>query len=158
MGKNRMIINTGTTSLIMIFGVLALVTFAAMSLSAAGAGWRMAEKMAERTSAYYQAEEESMKRLLQLEQKLRVIGKESSPETFEEHVREAVEDWEDAEWEDGCVCWEIPLQERQVFAAAVRPSYEAGEEESFREIVTWNVRSREPWENEQTLELLGTGS
>ena len=57
MGKNRMIINTGTTSLIMIFGVLALVTFAAMSLSAAGAGWRMAEKMAERTSAYYQAEE-----------------------------------------------------------------------------------------------------
>ena len=158
MGKNRMIINTGTTSLIMIFGVLALVTFAAMSLSAAGAGWRMAEKMAERTSANYQAEEESMKRLLQLEQKLRVIGKESSPETFEEQVREAVEDWEDAEWEDGCVCWEIPLQERQVFAAAVRPSYEAGEEESLREIVTWNVRSREPWENEQTLELLGTGS
>ena len=99
-----------------------------------------------------------MKRLLQLEQKLRVIGKESSPETFEEQVREAVEDWEDAEWENGCVCWEIPLQERQVFAAAVRPSYEAGEEESFREIVTWNVRSREPWENEQTLELLGEGS
>lgn len=155
MRRDKMIINTGTTSLIMIFVVLALVTFAALSLSASSAGWRMAQKMADRTADYYRAEAEAMTLLADLEERLETVREYSTGENYVRQVQEAATHWEEVRWEDGCICWEVPIQEEQELAAAVRPVYERTPEGTLYEIVTWKTQDMEPWQSGQTLELLG---
>lgn len=157
MRRNRIMINTGTTSLIMIFAVLALVTFAALSLSASAAGRRLAEKMAERTTDYYNAEREAMERLAKIEKLLAQTGAECSREEFLSQARSAVENKEDVSWEEGLICWEVPIQEGQYLAAAARPLYADKPGEAVYEIVSWETRDEGEWENEQTLELYGAG-
>ena len=46
--------NIGSVTLMMIFIVLCMVTFAALSLSSASYDWRSAKKSADHTTAYYQ--------------------------------------------------------------------------------------------------------
>lgn len=157
MRRDKMIINTGTTSLIMIFVVLALVTFAALSLSASSAGWRMAQKMADRTAAYYRAEAEAMTLLADLEERLETVREYSTEENYVRQVQEAAASWEEVRWEEDCICWEVPIQEGQELAAAVRSVYERTPEDTLYEIVTWNTQDTEPWQSRQTLELFGTG-
>lgn len=55
--KKKSVINVGTTSLVLIFAVLALVVFAMLSYISANAQWKLAEKMAERMTAYYMDQE-----------------------------------------------------------------------------------------------------
>ena len=152
-----MMIHTGTTSLIMIFAVLALVTFAALSLSASAAGRRLAEKMAERAADYYDAEGAAMERLAEIEKLLAEIGAECSREEFLPRVQSALEGLEDVSWKNGFICWEIPVQEGQYLAAAVRPLYGDKPGEAVYEMVSWGIRDERQWENDRTLELYGAG-
>lgn len=64
--KNRSVINIGTTSLVLVFAVLALVTFALLSYTSARAQWKMAEKMAERMTQYYEGEQLAAEKIEQI--------------------------------------------------------------------------------------------
>lgn len=64
--KNRTVINIGTTSLVLVFVVLALVTFSLLSYTSARAQWKMAEKMAERMTQYYEGEQLAAKKIEQI--------------------------------------------------------------------------------------------
>ena len=50
--KNFSITNIGTVSLLMIFIILCMVTFAALSLSSAAADHRFSQKMADHSKEY----------------------------------------------------------------------------------------------------------
>lgn len=97
--KNRSVINIGTTSLVLIFAVLALVIFALLSYASAGAQWKLAEKMAERTTTYYGAEQQAVemaqqkieaqqeaKMVLQQEEKQQTAGQDAGEEMIEFQV------------------------------------------------------------------------
>lgn len=53
--RNRPALNVGISSIIVIFAVLCLVIFAALSLTSAGADYRLTERLKEHTAEYYGA-------------------------------------------------------------------------------------------------------
>ena len=54
--KKKPIIGIGTTSIVLIFVMLCMLTFSVLSLATAQADLRLSRKSAERTTAYYDAE------------------------------------------------------------------------------------------------------
>ena len=54
--SSRSAISVGTTTLVLIFVLLCLLTFSVLSLVSARANMRLSQKSADRTTAYYEAE------------------------------------------------------------------------------------------------------
>ena len=57
--SHKSIISTGTTSIVLIFVMLSLLTFSVLSLVSAQANLRLSRKSADRTTAYYEAENQA---------------------------------------------------------------------------------------------------
>lgn len=72
------ITNIGSVSLLMIFIVLCMVTFAALSLSTAATDYRSAQTLAGHTTAYYKASNKAEKKLARAENILQACYDSSS--------------------------------------------------------------------------------
>lgn len=154
MKKNRrMILNTGTTSLVLIFTVLALVVFALLSLSSANAQWKLAQKMAERATQYYEGENEAQQTLYQVGELLDEIAAGSGEEAFLSQVRKAVEETDGLAWEDGKICWQTAVSEKQQIQAEVLPVYPGQNGEAAWRLERWELEETAEWENKQSVEL-----
>lgn len=154
MKKNRRIIlNTGTTSLILIFTVLALVVFALLSLSSANAQWKMAQKMAERATQYYEAENEAQRILHQVGTRLDELASGNGEEAFLAQAGQIAEEIAGLTWEDGKICWETTVSEKQRIRAGVRPVYPVEEGEAAWRLERWKLEASQEWENGQEMEL-----
>lgn len=75
--KTHRVMAVGAPSLIMIFVVLCLACFAALTLSSANAEARLAQKAAESTANYYAADTRLQEKLAQLDAVLASCGKDS---------------------------------------------------------------------------------
>ncbi|MDO5345684.1 MAG: hypothetical protein Q4E91_08065 [Lachnospiraceae bacterium] len=155
MKKNsRMILNTGTTSLILIFTVLALVVFALLSLSSANVQWKLAQKMAERTTQYYEGENEAAKRLYQVGEMLEQLASDCDREAeFLAMARKAAEETEGIQWENGKICWQTEISEKQQLRVEVLPVYPQQEGAAAWRLDCWKLETAAQWENRQTMEL-----
>lgn len=71
--KTEFRVNVGTSSILMIFVILCLVSFATLSIVSSNADWRLSRKVAERTSAYYGACNDAYSTLAQLDASLQEI-------------------------------------------------------------------------------------
>ena len=149
---------TGTTSLVLIFTVMTLVIFAVLALTSAQAGWRMTQRMAERTESYYQAQNQAVETLARAEQLAEKIRREYPGEAFAAKLQEAVEDGaagDDVTWQDGRICWEVEVTEKQKLRVAVRPMTE--EERSGNAAKTGGELVTEVWQLQEA-EAAGQGS
>ena len=54
--KRKAFLSTGTTSIVLIFVLLCLLTFSVLSVVSANADYRLSKKNADRTTEYYEAE------------------------------------------------------------------------------------------------------
>lgn len=136
--SHKSIISTGTTSIVLIFVMLSLLTFAVLSLVSAQANLRLSRKSAERTTAYYEAENAANDILAGL-----IRAAREDPASLQE----------DGRVQDGLARYEVPLGEDQVLAVeAVLPV--DGQE---LEITRWQAVSRYDWSADEPLDLLGTG-
>ena len=140
---HRTIISTGTTSIVLIFVMLSLLTFAVLSLVSAQANLRLSQKSAERTTAYYAAENQANDLLTGLLQ-----AREEGPE--------ALADWAAAQdvtlTEDGRASYQVPLGEDQVLAVEI-----ALDEDGYR-IGRWQAVSGYDWNADDSLHLLDPSS
>lgn len=132
--SRRTIISTGTTSIVLIFVMLSLLTFAVLSLVSAQADLRLSRKSAERTTAYYDAENAANAILIDL---LRTAREDP----------QALAD--DLVTEDGLARYEVPLGEDQLLAVeAVLPI----DGREFQ-ITRWQAVSRYDWSPDDSLHL-----
>ncbi|MDD2958992.1 MAG: hypothetical protein PHR92_10785 [Lachnospiraceae bacterium] len=151
--KNKMVFNVGTTSLILIFTVLALVTFALLSLSGASAQKRLAEKMADRTTRYYTAENQAYQILERVQELVAVAWEKGKDRGFLEEVQAAAEQEPDLEWKDGKICWTVAVSEEQnLVAQAVLVAAKDGGTASA-DLVEWHLEETGTWEKDDTMEL-----
>lgn len=83
------ITNIGSVSLLMIFIVLCMVTFAALSLSTAATDYRSAQTLADHTTAYYKASGKAEKKLAEVENILQACYDSSSDaDSYYQQVRQ----------------------------------------------------------------------
>ncbi len=69
-GRTTTSLGIGTTSILMVFVILILVTFSILSLSGAKTDQKLGDMTLKRMRDYYQAEDQAEKKLAQIDQKL----------------------------------------------------------------------------------------
>lgn len=141
----RGMIGVGVTSFVLIFVLLALMTFAVLSLTSAQADLRLSEKSAERTTAWYEAENAANDILTDLLRAAR-----EGPEA----LAETAADRGVALGADGAAVYEVPLDQDQVLAVEAVLAADGTDWEIRR----WQAVSEYDWTGEeQPLDLLGPG-
>ena len=114
---SRPLLTTGTSTLLLIFVSLCLLTFAVLSFLSARADQNLSRKTAERTSAYYETCNQAEDRLGETDRMLEKIWQETANEkAYFQAVRKTFEDM-DFDEESHMLSFSVPLTDTQVLAA-----------------------------------------
>lgn len=125
--KNDIGINIGSASILMIFVVLCLVSFAVLAIVSANADWKLTNRVTERTTAYYEACNTAERSLATLDAKLLTVY---------ESAADSEEYFATVGQNKSYVIEISDLQSLQVTVSILYPKSEAG---PFYEITTWQV-------------------
>lgn len=137
----------GTSYLLVIFIILCLVTFAALSLSSALKDQSYAEKSANHQTAYASACSDASARLADIDQALL----SSQPyEALQQIDGISVNTQEDG-W---MITWNVPVTETQHLEIAVL----ADPSDGSRRIISWKETASSQWTEQTTLPVLGSDS
>ena len=119
--------NIGSASILLIFVILCLVSFATLSIVSANADSRLSEKVLERTSAYYKACNEAERNLAGVDKTLQEIYQTSENEAAYfatvGHNKSYV----------------IPVSDLQTLQVTIEILYPLHEEDTFYRITSWQV-------------------
>ena len=145
----------GITSLVLIFVMLCLLTFSVLSLVTARADLRLSQKNAERTSAYYDAENRANDVLLSVISCIEEYKDSPDASVFYQKLRERL-DGQNGILFTGAdsLEYEILLDKEQLLSVSLEISYETYDDGSHYRILAWNTVSTHEWESDGSLPLL----
>ena len=131
---NHVNLNLGTSSLLLIFVVLSLVSFAVLSLSSALSDKKLTEKTVEKNVSYYEACNEAYEQLADLDKKLIDIYKASADEAAYLKACEELD-----------LEMVIPVTQYQGLEVKVTPNYPSSDNDVFYNISSWKlIHTSEP--------------
>ncbi|MBD9013582.1 MAG: hypothetical protein EGR15_03085 [Lachnospiraceae bacterium] len=141
---SRPLLTTGTSTLLLIFVSLCLLTFAVLSFLSARADQNLSRKTAERTSAYYEACNQAEDRLGETDRMLEKIWQETANEkAYFQAVRETFEDM-DFDEESRMLSFSVPLTDTQVLTVTLKlQTPESGS--TFYTIRGWKTVNTAEW-------------
>lgn len=141
---SRPLLTTGTSTLLLIFVSLCLLTFAVLSFLSARADQNLSRKTAERTSAYYEACNQAEDRLGETDRMLEKLWQETANEkAYFQAVRETFEDM-DFDEESRMLSFSVPLTDTQVLTVTLKlRTPESGS--TFYTISGWKTANTAGW-------------
>ena len=141
---SRPLLTTGTSTLLLIFVSLCLLTFAVLSFLSARADQNLSRKTAERTSAYYEACNQAEDRLGETDRMLEKLWQETANEkAYFQAVRETFEDM-DFDEESRMLAFSVPLTDTQVLTVTLKlRTPESGS--TFYTITGWKTINTAGW-------------
>ena len=158
-------INIGFSSIVMVFIMICLVTFATLSVLTAHSDYRLSQKMADKTTAYYKADAIARDMVELLDNQLFEIYLEgSSSDYFYETVAATdfsanapsdihnitLKDLDD----DTILSYEVPISEVQTLHVSLQIRFPLAESECFTTITRWQtVTENAPDESDEYLNL-----
>lgn len=172
------ITNIGSVSLLMIFIVLCMVTFAALSLSTAATDHQSAQTLADHTSAYYKASNKAEKKLAETESILQTCYHASSDaDSYYQLVRQKLNITETAEASGPLTySFKIRISKSQKLSVRIKVIYPAtgkpdtaapdtatpdsttltgsGTTSAFYQITCWKSDSASDWNADNSLKLI----
>ncbi len=152
--------NIGTVSLLMIFIVLCMVTFAALSLSEAARDNNFSKKLATQTSQYYDASNTAEEVLSDIDSVLTdALADKPGEDSYYRKISEKLTAQNIREIpltvDHDIVSCQIPMNERHALSVSLRvtPPKDAGTEGNFS-IISWEEVQTEEWEGDNSLNLM----
>lgn len=143
-------VNVGGSSILVIFVLLCLTTFATLSLVSANASYSLAKKASYSASEYYSANAAAEERLAEIDGRLReaslLAGSESGYFTLVERYCE--QSGFPASYKDGEISYEVPVNDTQVLAVSLRVNYSLDETAPRFSRERWQVVNTADWELE----------
>lgn len=139
-------INIGTSSILVIIVILCLVCFAGLSIVSATADYKLSSKLAERTTAYYEASSLANEKLAQLNDAFQNICAESASK--EEYLQKVKESYSDS------LAFSYAISDMQVLSVAVEPVYPETETERFIRVTCFQVVTTGEIELDNSLPVL----
>lgn len=136
----RSMISTGVVSIVLIFVMLSLLTFAVLSLVSARADLRLSEKSAQRTTDYYEAENAANVILTGL---LTADDLDAFAAASDVTLTE-----------DGRAAFQVPLGDEQVLAVEVTLPADGAP----LRVERWQAVSHYDWDADKPLDLFSTGA
>ncbi len=159
--KSFPITNIGTISLMMIFIVLCMVTFAALSLSSAVSDSRSGQKMSVHTEEYYAASNQAEEILASVDGIFSdAYSKAQDAEEYYKMVSEALPDTLTSEKEEGQlqIRYQVDVNDSQaiqVLLAVLSPEQIQREGSgAFYKILSWQEIQTTPWEGDNSIQLI----
>lgn len=157
--KNNLGLNIGSSSILVIFIILCLVTFATLSMVSANADYKLSKKLAVRTKAYYTANNQAEELLSVIDTSMKEAYKVSTDQddyyqnlaTNLTSCDEVVLGYGD---HDICLDYSIPITDKQtlhVNLSAVYPLIDTSKD--YYTILSWQVENIDDWIPDQTVEL-----
>ena len=141
---SRPLLTTGTSTLLLIFVSLCLLTLAGLAFLSARADQNLSRKTAERTSAYYEACNQAEDRLGETDRMLEKLWQETANEkAYFQAVRETFEDM-DFDEESRMLSFSVPLTDTQVLTVTLKlRTPESGS--TFYTISGWKTVNTAEW-------------
>lgn len=153
------VISTGITTIVLIFTLLCLLTFSVLSLVSARANMRLSKKSADRTTAYYQAENRANDILIKVDDCIRDLQDIREETVFLTELRKSLEGKDSISFtDDRTLTWTVPLAEKQYLKAEIRVSQTPLKNGTHYEILSWNTGTDYEWGSEEPLPLLESSS
>ena len=166
MKKNKSsFINIGFSSIVMVFIMICLVTFATLSVLTAHSDYRLSQKMAEKTNAYYKADATARKMAENVDHTLyELYLLASSADNFYELVavadfvteapEEIIDISLDTDIENAIISYAVPISEVQTLHISLKINYPVSGSECFSTITRWQtVTDNAPDESDEYLDL-----
>ena len=139
-------ISTGTSSLLVIIVILSLVCFAGLSIVSANADYKLSKKLADRTTAYYQASSKAQIQLQKLSEEFEAIYAESSSETaYLDKIKESYAD---------SLTFTYPMNENQALVVSLTPVYPSDSSGDFWQIDCYQIKTLKEPELDNSLPVL----
>lgn len=159
--KSAPFVNIGSSSLLVIFLVLCLVTFATLSLSSAQSDYKFSQRLADRRTAYYTASNQAEEILGSIDAVLAQTY-EGSPGTYFSTAQERLEELTfenvvletDFSTETPFVSYTVPLNEKQALSVILDVLPADKTSDGFYRIRQWEVVSTQEWQGDDTLKLM----
>lgn len=151
-------VHIGTSSILVIFILLSLVTFAALSYLSARADYLLSLKMAERTTAYYDADSKSTYYLANVEG---ILSKQYSlydnAEDYETALNDMFSDNDaftiDTTVSPAMISYTMAISDAQNLYVELAVNYPDSEDAALYHIKTWRTFSTVDWQPDNTLHL-----
>lgn len=163
--KKIPIVNIGSSSLLVVFLVLCLVTFATLSLSGAKSNYNFSQRLADRKTDYYEASRKAELLLDSIDNVLAETYEASALPYYSEAKKRLSElvlnkDVEDIALETNfsaeipSIAYSIPINENQALSVVLELTPVNNTSEGFYQIKQWKAVSTADWEGNNTLKLI----
>ena len=149
--------NFGFSTILLAFVMICIVTIAALSLITANSDYKLSQKVAEKNTAYYEAEKQAYQVLSEVDQALaNAYSKTSGTNSYYQEVESALLTLEQGTYDrtTGSFSYAIPIAENQNLEIELRIRYPKTSDEGFYEIVTWKSVYDQVQIDEGTLDLI----
>lgn len=147
--KNYPITNIGSSSLLVIFIILCLVTFGALSITSANRDYQHSRTIADRTTAYYEASNQAERKLAEID----ALLAEFLP-TGEKELESALRSIDVSMTDSHTLEYTIPIDERQQLQVGLEIREPSREGEAFYRITCWRSIRTKPWNEDTTFHLM----
>lgn len=144
--KKRFGISVGLSSILIIIVILCLVCFAGLSIVSAAADYKLSNRLAERTTSYYEASSLANQKLADLDQAFRTVYQECSSE--EEYLKKIKESYTDS------LTFSYAVSDTQALSVSVLPVYPEDETGSFFQVTSFQIVITEEMELNNSLPVL----
>lgn len=154
---HKPIISTGTTSFVLIFVLLCLLTFSVLSLASSRANLRLSQKSADRTAAYYDAENRANDILIRIDTAIGQILENniSSSQEFYDMIRKELEGTDGILFSgQDSLEYQVPLEKEQLLHVVLRLSFEPFSNGKHYQILSWDTQSDYDWSLDQEVQLM----
>lgn len=145
-------INIGSSSLLMVFLVLCLTTFAILSLSSAQSDYSFSKKFAEHKTEYYEASSRAEMILGEIDQ---LLAENSDQVTARLDGKEIDNISLSCTGADGetVISYQVPSGEKQALNVVLLVTNDS-EHENYYKIQAWQLISTEEWNGDNSLNLI----
>lgn len=148
--KKRYGLNIGTSSILIIIVILCLVCFSGLSITSANADYRLSKRLADRTTAYYDACNQAQSTLATLSTQLEELYQQSSSKAdYENKIKESLQD---------SLSFSYSINENQTLQVSVSPLYPDTDtaENNFFQITGWQIVNSVSPELDTSLPVFGS--
>lgn len=150
----RSVISTGTTTIVLIFVLLCLLTFSVLSLVSARANMKMSQKSADHTTAFYQAENTANTILNNVIHCVEEHKNMTDSSAFYAQVRSQLEGSDGITFSsENVLTWQVPIKENQFLNVTISFSLKPLSNRNHYQIITWNTSNSYEWGEDQTIPL-----
>ena len=145
-------INIGSSSLLMVFLVLCLTTFAILSLSSAQSDYSFSKKFAEHKTEYYEASSRAEMILGEIDQLLAENSDQVTARLDGKEIDNIPLSCTGADGET-VISYQVPSGEKQALNVTLLVTNDS-EHENYYKIQAWQLISTEEWNGDNSLNLI----